>query len=86
MKCFSTAHGVTYYQNWSHIWDHSSKAVKVTKEANKLLIAVIVTEVAVAPVTTIMVMAVVVGVSSFASRFCAAQSFPLSLLSYFPIK
>ena len=27
VKCFATAHGVTYYQNWSHIWDHSSKAV-----------------------------------------------------------
>ena len=28
VKSFATAHGVTYYKNWSHIWDHSSKAVK----------------------------------------------------------
>ena len=27
-ELFATAHGITYYKNWSHIWDHSSKAVK----------------------------------------------------------
>ena len=32
VKLFVTAHGVTYYKNWSHIWDHSFKAVKPRPE------------------------------------------------------